>query len=159
MLPAPSASTIATRIAAAATMKTPSRKKFAFWLMAPRASGPGASRRDRLRLGLPVEELPHPRVRALIAQIRRLPLRDDALRRLVEHDAAVGDREDARQLVRDHDEGDTQAVAQAQNELVELRRCDRIEPSGGFVEEDDVRIERHRARDRGTLHHPATDFR
>jgi hypothetical protein len=42
--------------------------------------------------------------------------------------------------------------------LFESRRGHRVEPAGRLVEEDDVGIERHRAGDRGALHHAAADL-
>ena len=80
------------------------------------------------------------------------------LRALVEHDHAVGDREDARELVRDDHERDAEVVGQPPDQRVELGRGDRVEPGRRLVEEQDRRVERHRARDRRALLHAAGDL-
>ena len=109
--------------------------------------------------GLAVEELAHPRIVALVAQLARIAFGDDALLAAVEHDHAVGDREDARQLVRDDDERDAEVARESPDQRVELGGRDRIEARRRLVEEQDHRIERHRARDRRALLHAARDLR
>jgi hypothetical protein len=83
---------------------------------------------------------------------------DDAFGAFVEHDHPVGDRVNGGELVRDDDEGDAQALRQSQDQLVELGRGDRVEPGRWLVEEQDHRVERHRARDRGALLHAPADL-
>src|SRR5262245_32838614 len=101
--------------------------------------------------------MPHARIVAVIAEIRGPAFGDDPARLLVDHDTAVDDGEDAQQLVSDHHEGDAETRAEPQNKLVDLDEGDRVEPARELVEEDDVRIENHRASDRRALHHAATD--
>ena len=60
--------------------------------------------------GFAAEELANPRVVARVAQLPRIALGDDPLRALVEHDHAIGDREDARELVGDDDERDAERL-------------------------------------------------
>ncbi len=52
-----------------------------------------------------------------------------------------------------------QAVAQLEDQVVEQARADRIEPGRRLVEEQDVGIERHGARQAGALLHAAADLR
>src|SRR5262245_24310232 len=81
------------------------------------------------RSRLAVEEGRHARVGTL-AQLSRRAARDDRVTLAVEHDAAPGDLEDARELVRDHDQGRAQPAAERQQQLVELDRGDGVEPRG-----------------------------
>ncbi len=94
---------------------------------------------------------------ARVAQHARIAFGDDALLALVEHDHAIGDREDARELVRDDDERHAEVLGQAADQRVERRRRDGIEARRWLVEEQDHRIERHCARDRRALLHAARD--
>lgn len=66
--------------------------------------------------------------------------------------------EDARELVRHHDERGPQTVAQLQNQVVQETRADRIEAGGWLVDEQDLGIEGHGSREPGSLAHPATDL-
>src|SRR5262249_53743926 len=77
----------------------------------------------------------------------------------VEEDAVVADGEDARQLVGDDDDRRLQAVAQLEDQLVEQPRADRIQSGRGLVEEENLRIQRHGARQSGALLHAAADLR
>ncbi len=70
----------------------------------------------------------------------------------------VADVEDAGQLVRHHDDGGPETVAQLEDQVVEPLRADRIEAGRGLVEEQDVGIERHGARQTGALAHAAADL-
>src|SRR5262245_49941518 len=69
----------------------------------------------------------------------------------IEVDGGVANREDARELVRNDDEGRAEAVAQLDDEVVEPTRRDRVEAGGRLVEEQDLGIERHSAREAGPL--------
>ena len=51
-----------------------------------------------------------------------------------------------------------EAVAQLEDQVVEQARADRIEPGRRLVEEEDVGIERHGARQAGALLHAAADL-
>ena len=116
----------------------------------PRASSSWSSsrREPRLPCGSAIEEGRDARIRAVIAQLARVTERDHALRFAVEHDAALGDREDARQLVRhDHERRAEAARVQREDQLVELDRGDRVEPGARLVQEEQRRLERERARD------------
>ena len=77
----------------------------------------------------------------------------------VEKNAAVGDGEDARKFVGNHDDGGAETVAQFQQQTVEAVGADRVETGRGFVEEQDVGIEGHRPREAGALAHAAAQFR
>ena len=87
------------------------------------------------------------------------PLRDHRPRLDVEEDAVVADGEDARQLVRDDDDRRAEAVAQLEDQVVEQARADRVEAGRRLVEEQDLGIERHGARQAGALLHAAADLR
>ena len=83
---------------------------------------------------------------------------DDGPRLVVEKHRVRADGEDARQLVRDHHHRRAEAVAQLEDQIVEPPRADRIQAGRGLVEEEDVGIERYRARQAGPLTHPAADL-
>src|SRR6185437_6001678 len=105
----------------------------AFWLMRPpRSRRPSCG--HRRWLGFAIEELAHPAVVAFVAKLAGIALCDDTLDAAIEHDDTIGDREDARQLVRDDDERHAEVSRQAQDERVELGRRDRIETGGRLVE-------------------------
>src|SRR6476620_1463157 len=70
-------------------------------------------------LSLAIEELTHARVGAAVAQVGGPAVGDDAARNRVEHDGAIGDGEDALQLVRHHHEGEAEVLAQRQDGAVE----------------------------------------
>ena len=63
------------------------------------------------------------------------------------------------QLVRDDHDGRAEAVAQLEDQVVEQARADRVEAGGRLVEEEDLGIERHGARQAGALLHAAADLR
>ena len=122
-----------------------------------RAIGSARSIRG-LGFRLAAEELAHPRIVARVAQDPGVALGNDALLAFVEHDHAVGNRIDAGELVGHDHEGDVQALGQPQDELVEFGGGDRIQPRRRLVQEQDHRIERHRACDGRALLHAAADF-
>src|SRR6476620_1147896 len=74
---------------------------------------------SRNRIRLPIEELTHSRIGAAVAQVGRPAVGDDAARDRVEHDRAIGDGEDALQLVRHHYESEAEVLAQRQDGAVE----------------------------------------
>src|SRR5262249_2939084 len=120
---------------------------------------PGAGSRRPLRGRRSAsEEAADALLPAGLEQIARRPLREQRLRLGVEEDALVGDREDARELVRHDDEGSLQAGAQLEDQVVEQARADRVEAGARLVEEEDLGIERHRAREAGALLHAAADL-
>src|SRR6266849_4538871 len=110
-------------------------------------------------LPAPRQELPHPRVGRVREQLARRSRGGDRPALGVEKDAVVADREDARQLVGHDDDGRTQALPQLEDQVVEPSRAHRVEPRGGLVEEEDVRVERDRPRQPGPLLHAAADLR
>ena len=61
--------------------------------------------------------------------------------------------------MRHHHEGSAEVVAQVQDQPVESGRGDRVQPGGGLVEEQQRRVQRHRARDAGPLGHAAGNLR
>src|SRR5579875_225741 len=105
------------------------------------------------------QEAAHRRVLAVVAQLARRAVGDDRVALGVEEDAVGADREDARQLVGDNDDRRAEAVAQLEDQVVEPPRADRIEARRRLVEEQDVGVERDRAREPGALLHPAADLR
>src|SRR6516162_2135339 len=88
-------------------------------------------------------------------QVMRISARDLGARFRVQEDAVVGDGEDARELVGDHDDRRAEVGAQLEDQVVEQARAYRIESGRRLVEEQNVRIERHRAREPGALLHAA----
>src|SRR5437867_10584806 len=90
---------------------------------APNTNAPDSAGFARLPIGPPFraagEELPQARVGRMREELLRSARRDHRPAVGVEEDAVVGDREDARQFVRDHDDGRPQAVAQLEDELVQ----------------------------------------
>src|SRR5204862_7377066 len=83
----------------------------------------------------PREERVYPRVRRLREELARRARGDDRPAVGVEEDAVVGDREDARELVRHDDHRRTEAVPELQDQIVEAAGADRVEPRRGLVEE------------------------
>ena len=85
------------------------------------------------------EESPHGGMRGRVAEYAWIAFRDHAasirISCAVQHDTAVGDCQDRRQLVRYHDECRAEILAEIKNEAIEVRRGDRIEPGGGLVEQ------------------------
>src|SRR5947208_3596338 len=81
-----------------------------------------------LGIGSSQQEAPYLGIRVVIAKLARVALRGGGPRIDVEEHAVGSDREDARQLVRDHDNGRPEAPAQLEDEIVEQPRADRVEP-------------------------------
>jgi hypothetical protein len=95
----------------------------------------------------------------LIAGLARISRNDDALRLLVEHDAALGDLEDAVELVGDEDHREPEPLVQSEDQLGRARPSSRDpSPRRRLVEEDEPRLERHGPRDRRPLLHAARDL-
>ena len=65
----------------------------------------------------------HERDRRFVPQPPRIASGHDPLGLLVEHDAVVGDQEDARQLVRHDDDGDPEVAAERDDQVIELDRA------------------------------------
>src|SRR6267154_2246189 len=105
------------------------------------------------------QEGAHPGILRSGEELFRVARGDDRLALVIEKYGVVTDGEDARELVCDDHDGGAQAVAQIEDEIVEPPRADRVEARRRLVEEEDVRIERHRARQAGALPHASTDFR
>src|SRR6185437_13418926 len=68
---------------------------------------------------------------------------------------AVADRHQAVEIVRHHEDGKIETRPQILDQLVEGSGADRVEPSRRLVEEQQLRIERQRARQAGALLHAA----
>src|SRR5258706_4673631 len=118
--------------------------------------------RPRILVGrgsLPGKKLAPPWVIAAVAQLFGLPRRDNAFGFLIQHYNSVRNCENAGQLMTDDHESDLQTARQAENELVQFRRSDRIQPRRWLVEKQHLRIERHGARDRRAVLHAAAQFR
>src|SRR5262249_51121513 len=97
--------------------------------IAPSTKPPTAAECRRLAMACleAVEELASFGVRRIRQQLPRGAARHDRARLGVEQDAVVAERENARQLVRDHHDGHPQALAQVCNQLVEPARRDWIQ--------------------------------
>ena len=72
-----------------------------------------------------------------------------------EHRDPVADREQAIEIVGDHEHCQAQRLLQRADEIVEIAGRDWIEPRGRLVEEHDLRVERERPRQGNALRHPA----
>ena len=81
--------------------------------------------------------------------------RDKRVTRTVEHRAAIGNAMDAGEFVRDDDKSRLMVGAKAQDKVVERGRCDRVEPSGRFIQEDNFGGKGHRASDGNAFAHAA----
>ena len=64
---------------------------------------------------------------------------------LRQHGDAVGDCIKRVEVMGDHEHAQPQGVAQGQNQLIEGAGAYRIEPGSGFVQKQDVRIQRQRS--------------
>jgi hypothetical protein len=145
----------------------------AFWLTWPPQASAGAASHTLLKEG----RAPSKRRAALIAaafsgsrrrnartrlgaRVARLARISSAMmpRACCRADDAVDRREHARQVVRDDDEGHAEVLGEPAHRGVERRRRDRVEAGVRFVEEQDRRVERHRARDARALLHAARDL-
>src|ERR1043165_4630626 len=82
-------------------------------------------------------------------EVARRPSGSDPAVFSIEQDAAIDDREDAAELVRDDHDGEIVKVGEVANQHVDLRGRDRIETRRRLVEEHERRIERERAGYRG----------
>src|SRR5207237_3340840 len=105
------------------------------------------------------QEGPHPGILRSGQELLRVARGDHRLALAVEEHRVVGDGEDALELVRHHHDGGAEAVAQIEDQVVEPPRAQRVEARRRLVEEEDVRVERHRARQAGALRHAAADLR
>ena len=71
---------------------------------------------------------------------------------------AIGDAEDALELVRHEDDREPEGLRERQDQLVEIGRHHGIEAGRRLVEEDELGLERERAGDRGALLHAAGEL-
>src|ERR1700690_4355382 len=106
-----------------------------------------------------VHEGMHQRHGALFTQCLRGTMGNRSVRLGIQKHAVVTGREQARQLVADHDHGDTKAIAQPQYQLVEVSRRDRIQSRGWLIEEQDVRIQRQSGSEPDAPLHPTAQIR
>src|SRR5689334_2878882 len=83
-------------------------------------------------------------IRAFVAQHLRVTRGDHGLGICVEEHRVVADGENAGEFMGDHGDRGTEAVSQLENEVVQHARTDRVEASRRLVEEQDLRIQRHR---------------
>jgi len=74
---------------------------------------------------------------------------------LRQHRHTVGDGVQRVEVVGDQEHAQPQRIAQGQDQLVELRRANRVEAGGGFVEKQDVRVQRQGSGQSRTLDHAA----
>jgi hypothetical protein len=87
-----------------------------------------------------------------------LPVTDRNESALVQHRQAIGDPLGALHGVRHDQHRHAEGTLQEQNQLVDAGRDDRIEPRRRLVEHENLGIERHGARDRRPLLHPAREL-
>ena len=76
-----------------------------------------------------------------------------------EHRDAVADRVQRVEVVRDQEHRQAQRLLQGEDQLVERGRADGVQARGGFVEEQQRRIQRERARQARALAHAAGELR
>src|SRR3954469_9715920 len=98
----------------------------------------------------------HPRLVEALDLVERIGNQHALLR---DHGDAIADRVQRIEIVRDQEHREAKALAQRQDQLIERGRADRIEAGRRLVEEQDVGIERERARERRALDHAARKLR
>ena len=76
-----------------------------------------------------------------------------------QHGDAITSRIKAVQIVRHHENREAEALVQALDQLVVVRRADRVEAGGRLVEEQQLRVERQGAGQAGALAHAAGKLR
>src|SRR5206468_10857239 len=107
-------------------------------------------------LDFPADEALHDGVRRVLDGSRVPCFHDDTF---VEHGHAVGDLEDLGDLVADHDRGEPELAVEVLDEAVNGVHEDGVEPGGGLVEEDDLRLRHEGPRDGHALAHASGDLR
>jgi hypothetical protein len=78
---------------------------------------------------------------------------------VAQHRDAIGHAPEQVEVVGDHHDGQAEQLAQGQHQFVEPIGTDRIEPGGGFVKEQQFRVEREGTSQGGTLEHAAAQLR
>ena len=68
---------------------------------------------------------------------------------------AITNRKQAIEIVGHHKYCQAQGLLQRSDQIVEIRRADRIEAGSGFVEENQLGVKRERSGQRRTLNHAA----
>jgi hypothetical protein len=106
---------------------------------------------------LRVRNLSHFRIGRVVAQLCGVAERGHGLLLDVEEQRAVRDPEDAREVVRHHDDGRAEARLQLEDQVVEKARADRVQAGRRLIEEQQIRVERDRTRQRRALAHAAAD--
>src|SRR5579883_1120878 len=104
------------------------------------------------------EEAAYPGVVGSTAELARVPLGDDAAALAIEQHAAAGYPEDAFELVADEDDRQPELSVELEQQVVDAVAAHRVEPRRGLVEEQERRVERHGARDRGAGLHAAGEL-
>ena len=95
----------------------------------------------------------------------RVRVADDAFQGVARHLAVddhpdtIAGSEDRVEVVRDHDHGEIELLAQVHQQLVEGGGADRVEARRGFVEQQQARVERQGARQCSALDHAARQLR
>src|SRR5262245_21791750 len=106
----------------------------------------------------PQQEVANLRIGTVVAQLLRIALGDHRLGVSVEKHRVVADGEDAGELMGHHRDRGAEAVPQLEDQIVQHARTDWIEAGRWLVEEQDLRVERHRASEPGSLAHAAADL-
>src|SRR5262245_22708025 len=104
---------------------------------------------------LAIEEGVYPRVLTAVPESNGIPACDDSTRDRIDHDAFVGDAEDARELVGDDHRRHAKAAIESDDQIIEVGRGDGIEAGRRLVQEDQGAVERQRSRDPRSLFHAA----
>src|SRR6184192_3201613 len=133
----------------------------------PSTNDPTSKGLARLPIGAPSrvafrtasEKPSHSRIRRVRQQLLGRPAGDGRAGLRVEEDTVVPDREDARELVRHHDDGRAQAVAELEDQVVEQARAHRVEAGRRLVQQERFGIERDGPGQSGSLLHPTADLR
>src|SRR6516162_11758509 len=76
-----------------------------------------------------------------------------------QHGDAIADRKQSVEIMGNHEHGKVEAALQVPDQNVEVCGRDRIEPGGGLVEKDNIRIESEGPRETGALAHPPGQLR
>src|SRR5690606_3450557 len=109
-----------------------------------------------------------PRFSALAVEVGLNPwmrMLDDSLERVDlhalvdDHAYAIAGAEDGIQIVRDHHDGQSKLALKINQQLVERRRADRVQPGRGLIEKQQRRVERQRPGERGPLDHSPGELR
>lgn len=110
---------------------------------------------------------PQAGVAAFAVEVRLDPgvrVLNDAIERVAYHVAVdyhpdtIAGPEDGVQIVGDHDNGQFQLLLQIQDQVIKLRRTDRVQAGGGLIEKQQSRVQGQCARECRPLDHAAGEL-